>query len=396
MTWRAPASVLLASALAAACLAPGRGLAQVAQDAAPVAEAPAPPAQAPDAAPPTPPEPEPRVEIPEPTTAVPSPPAAAAKEAAEGRLDSEGHRGWIDQSHRFLEAAVFWPFIQLDDFFASERQVRPRAPGSLIHWRQDLIVRGDGTFGYATSLRANLKFPFLSRRWDRLVLNVQGQSDEAFDRLLPDDGPVPAKRRDVSVGVGLTFWETLQTDTDARVGLQAGLPPGYYARLRLRHAVPFGEVLLCRLATTGFWQTNTGWGTSAEVDLDRLLAPWLFSRLAGGATLTQRSRGLEWGEELSFTATAGRSAFSLVGGCGGATDAGPVVEVWRVLTRARRDVWRRWLFLELEPQVTWTRRPGGGRSREEVVLLRLDVQFEQRPAVRSVREGDGGDPHARP
>jgi len=374
MPARTPATTLLVLLLAASWPGPGRVGAQE-----PDEPAPAPPA-----------------EIPEPTTAVPSPPAAAAQQAAEAKADSAGHRGWLDQSHRFLEAAVFWPFIQLDDFFADERQVRPRSPGSLIHWRQDLRARGDGTFGYATSLRADLKFPFLSRRWDRLVLNVQGQTEDAIDRLLPEDGPVPARRREVSVGVGLTFWETLQSDTDLRLGVLASLPPGYYARLRLRHAVPFGEVLLCRLATTQFWQTNTGWGTRGEVDLDRLLAPWLFSRLAGGATITQRSRGLEWGEELTLSATFGRSAFALSGGLGGATDAGPVVEVWRVLTRARRDVWRRWFFLELEPQVTWTRRPGGGRSREEVVLLRLDVQFDQRPAVRSLREGDGGDPHARP
>jgi len=386
MRGQTPARVLLAGLLAAAWSGPALA----------AAPDPGPPAPAPIAEMQPPPDPVLLVEVPEPTTAVPVPQAGVEKQAAEGRVDSEGHRGWLDTSHRFLESAVFWPFIRLDDFFASQRQVRPKAPGSLIHWRQDLIVRGDGTFGYATSLRANLKFPFLSRRWDRLVLDVQGQSADAIDRLLPDDGPVPARRREVSVGVGLTFWETLQTDTDLRVGLLAGLPPGYYGRLRLRHAVPFGEVLLCRLATVGFWQTNTGWGTSAEVDLDRLLAPWLFSRLAGGGTVTQRSRGLEWGEELSLTATFGRSAFSLLGGLGGATDAGRVVEVWRVLTRARRDVWRRWLFLELEPQVTWTRRPGGGRSRVEVVLLRLDVQFEQRPAVPSLREGDGGDPHARP
>jgi len=383
---RTPATVLLASLLAASW----PGLGQV------VAQEPARPEPAPPAETPPPVEPAPPTEIPEPTTAVPSPPEAAAKQVAEGKADSERHRGWLDASHRFLEAAVFWPFIQLDDFFADDRQVRPLSPGSLIHWRQDLRAHGDGTFGYATSLRADLKFPFLSHRWDRLVLNVQGQSADAIDQLLPGDGPAPARRREVAVGVGLTFLETLRSDTDARVGLLAGLPPGYYARLRLRHAVPFGEVVLVRLAASGFWQTNTGWGTHEEVNLDRLLAPWLFSRLAGGATLTQRSRGTEWGEELSLVATFGRSAFALAGGCSGATDSGRVVEVWRVLTRARRDVWRRWLFLELEPQVTWTRRPGGGRVRDEVVLLRFDVQFGQRPAVRSLREGDGGDPHARP
>jgi len=328
----------------------------------------------------TPPPPEaPPGAVPEPTTEVPSPPAAAARDAAEGRADSERQTGWLDQSKRFLETGIFWPIIQLDRFFADDRQVLPRSPGSLVHWRQDLIVRGDGTFGYATSLRASLKFPFLSHRWDRLVLDVSGQTEAALDRLVPGDTPIPSRRREVAVGVGLTLMETLWTDTDARLGLLAGLPPGWYARLRLRHAAWIGEMVLSRLSLSGFWQTNTGWGTREEVDLDRLLAPWLFARLAAVGTLTERSRGTEWVLEQSLVATAGRSAFALAGGASGATDGGRVVEVWRVLARARRDVWRRWLFLELEPQVTWTRHPGGGREREEVVFLRLDIVFEQRP-----------------
>lgn len=390
MPLRAPVMARLAGLLLAGGL--WRGLA-VAQDGAPApaVEAPAAGTAATNPAPPSLPPPDPA-----PTTAEPFPPAAEARRTAEGKAESERQNGWVDQGHRFLEAGLFWPFIQLDDFFADERQVRPTSPGSNIHWRQDLRARGDGSFGYATSLRASLRFPFLSHRWERLSLTVSGQTADALDPLLPGDVPVPAGRRDVAIGVGLTILETLQTATDVRVGLLAGLPPGSYGRVRLRHAVPFGEVLLCRLSAAGFWQTNTGWGTREEVNLDRLLAPWLFSRLAGVATLTQRSRGLEWGEELGLTATFGRSAFALAGGASGATEAGRLVEVWRVLTRARRDVWRRWLFLELEPQVTWTHRPGGGRARAPVVLLRLDVRLDQRPAVRGLPTGEGGDPHARP
>jgi hypothetical protein len=67
---------------------------------------------------------------------------------------------------------------------------------------------------------------------------------------------------------------------------------------------------------------------------------------------------------------------ALLGSASGASDAGAVVERWRVATRLRRDAFRRWIFLELEPEGTWTRPVGGGRKRVLGLTFRVEVQFD--------------------
>ena len=54
------------------------------------------------------------------------------------------------------------------------------------------------------------------------------------------------------------------------------------------------------------------------------------------------------------------------------------VAVYRLFTRVRRDVWRRWLFLELEPEVSWPTAPPLGRHKEHAVTLRVEVAFDGR------------------
>jgi hypothetical protein len=289
---------------------------------------------------------------------------------------------WLDEGHSFIERTIFWPFVQADHFFADDRAVDADLATSYVRWRNDLRLHRDGRVDYQTALRMNLAFPYLARRLDKLRITVAGQSADALDRLLPGDTPVAGPTGQISAGLGLTFLESLRSQSDAQVGLLFDFPLGWYVRLRFRHAHELGSLGLGRASLSGFWQTNTGWGTREELSLERLLQPWLVARLASGATLTEKSRGLEWGAEAALLATVGPStALGLAGGPSGATQTG-VIEVWQATARARRDVFRRWLFLELAPQITWTYQPGGGQRRDELILLRLEVQFQETRASR--------------
>jgi hypothetical protein len=140
---------------------------------------------------------------------------------------------------------------------------------------------------------------------------------------------------------------------------------------------PVDGLFQVRTSTAGFWQTTTGWGARQDVDLERPIGQALLLRLATNATLTQKSRGLEWLSELSLLRTFGtRSAISLTGSAAGAGDAGPVVERYRLATRLRWEAYRSWIFLELEPEGTWTRPPGGGRQRVLALIFRIELQFQ--------------------
>lgn len=327
-----------------------------------------------------------------------APLAAPAQTAAPAAAPDD----WLDEGHQAVSRGLLWPVARLDRFFSDEREVDLPRARSFVRWRNDLKLYDDGAFAYTTDVRAELRFPGLDRRLDRLGLVISGGTTDALDRLLPGDASASDPTGRGSAGLRLDVLDSLFTQTDLRVGLLFGLPVGWFTRLRFRHVQPLGEVLVARLALSGFWQTNTGWGTRQDLDLERPLWPWLLLRLANTATISEVTRGWEWTSELSLLATVGeRGAVGLAGAAMGASRPGQVpgpvpgtligpttawvVETWRVRARLRRDVYRRWLFVELEPELDFVRPPGGGRNRTRSVVLRLEVQFDastRRPGPR--------------
>jgi hypothetical protein len=265
---------------------------------------------------------------------------------------------------------------QLDRFFADEREVDLPRARSFVRWRNDLRVRDDGALSASTDVRVEVQLPSLNRRLRHLRLSVTSSTAGTADRRLAGESP-PDALDATSAGLRLSFPQSALASLDAQAGLLFSLPVGWYSRVRLRHLRPLDASLLARDALAVFWQTNTGYGTRQDASLERPLGPWLLARLGGTGILTERSRGWEWNLDLSLLAALGpRTALSLSGGALGSTRAGLVVEKWRAGARLRRDVVRRWIYLELEPEAEWTRPPGGGRRRLRAVVLRLEVQFD--------------------
>ena len=111
------------------------------------------------------------------------------------------------------------------------------------------------------------------------------------------------------------------------------------------------------------------------------------------------SRGVEWGSDLSLLAYFNPRAGAQIGAAvTGATRnslvvvpasvplqvatvrRAPGIDQYRLYTRLRRDVYRRWIFVEMEPQMAWPWTPDRGRHAEWGVAFRLEVQFQGKEA----------------
>jgi len=306
-------------------------------------------------------------------------------EQAPDPLHPQPEESWLDTGHAAVSERLFWPVERFDRFFSDEREVSTPRPSSFIRWRNDLKIRTDGTFGYGTTLRADLRFPNLSRRLQHLRLTLSGDTREALESTpTPGEPPLPATSNGrLSAGLRYDLLEGLRTQADLQGGLLIRWPIGLFTRLRLRHVEPVDGLFQIRTSSAGFWQTTTGWGVRQDVDFERPFGDALLLRLADNATITQKSRGAEWQSELSLQRTFGASsAVSLMGSASGATDSGPVVEKYRLATRVRWEAFRRWIFLEVEPEGVWLRPVGGGRQRRLAVILRVELQFDEAAARR--------------
>jgi hypothetical protein len=318
----------------------------------------------------------------------PGPPASPAGSAPPAPAPAAPQESWVDTSHDFVSHGFLWAIVSFDRFFADEREVDLPHASSFARWRNVLTLRGSGTVAYAPDLRAEAVLPSFNRRLDRLRLRltVATTTPEAIDPLVPAALLPPDVPHRPSAGLQLTPLESPKARTDIQVGLLMHHPVGWYARTRFRKIQPIGDGLVARLALVGFWQSDIGFGTRQDLSLEHPLSPRLLVRFAGGSMIAQHSRGLEWSSEVAVLAAVWpRTALLTSAGALGASKAGPGVEVWRLQARARRDLFRRWLFLEIAPEMVWTRRAAGDFRRASAVIVRLEIQFEaagpSQPAV---------------
>jgi hypothetical protein len=315
-----------------------------------------------------------------------------------------GQTGWLDVGHAFIERRLFAPVLWADRFFADQRDTEPARSRSFVRFRQELDFtqfRG-GRPGYSFGFSASLRFPSLDQRLERFRIEITGQAQDAFSSLLnPNrnaaETPPDQQYGTADAGIAYRVFETLHTNGDLGVGLMLQLPPGAYARARLRFVEPLGAAFVARQALTGFWRTDTLFGTTGSAELERPIPVLIgaFWRLSGTSTITQKSRGFEWSGDLSLIATlflriGGQLGFSI----SGATAAPVDVDVYKTYLRLRRDVWRRWVYVELQPEYQWPWTQAiGHRIGFWDVALRVEIQFQGRRALPEPEEPPGAVPH---
>jgi hypothetical protein len=399
---------LLAAAVSLALPAPGLdpvedgtvlGLHLDPEGAASAAPAPAP---EPDAATTSTPGPEPSAA----TTAAPGPEPSAATTSAPPAREGDN---WLDIGHAFIEDRIFQPALWVDRFFADQRDLEAERARSFIQWRQEGRISGvRHTLGYTTTVNANLKFPGVNKQLGRLQLEISGQTRDAFTALFPGEstaagtGPLPGQSFGTAdAGLGYRLFETVAstfaTHGDLGAGFILEIPPGVYLRARLRFVESLGYRVLARQALTGFWRTDTYFGSTASADFDRPLPLGTLVRLSGTSTITEKSLGFEWSGTLALIATlklhVGAQVGLAVQGATGAPANVANVEVYRAFLRLRRDVYRRWIFVELAPEYDWAWLPDRARRVGSwAVGLRLEVQFQGNEAARAPIPGEPGPP----
>lgn len=333
-----------------------------------------------------------------PATAAPARAAAVDPSGAPttaSRRAEEGEDSWLDVGHAFIEHRIFAPVLRIDRFFSDERDLEAVRARSFLRWRQELRwPEGASLPGYTTSVSANLKVPGLNKQLRRLQLEIAGQTRDAFTALFPGDRPGPGEVPSADnafgtadAGVGVRLFETLAskvaTHGDLGAGVMLRLPPGAYFRARLRFVEALGNRFLSRQAITGFWRTDTLFGSTGSAEIERPLPYASLARLSGSTTVTERSRGFEWSGDLSLLATVGSRIGAQLGfAVAGATRSQADVDVYQTYLRLRRDVYRRWLFVELAPEYAWPWTAEHGHRGAWAVVFRLEVQFQGNEAAR--------------
>lgn len=293
-------------------------------------------------------------------------------------LSGTGDEALLDRTHARMSRTVCWPSQWFDRFFANPDDMLDDPASTLLRVIGGYRWQDNDDSGNEVRIRASVDLPNASRRL-RLTFRNDDDINEDFS------APTDTRPQDVGENEDSTFraalnWAARQTERDnidLEVGVRSEVKTFVRGRYRIRLPMP-GERWVFRFTESLYWIDGIGAGTQTRFEFDRPLARRTVLRLVTQGEHNEELADQELGWNLDQSAAIyvklnSRAALQYSIGAQGYTDPSANVDVWRTSIRYRRNIWRPWLFWELEPFAFWPR--FDDYHGVSGVVFRLETQF---------------------
>jgi hypothetical protein len=277
----------------------------------------------------------------------------------------------IDRSRDFISEKITTYSKHLDQFFGDERYFQEHNDSVIqLDLSETLAQEGARNFGFEGKVKIDL--PAASKRF-QVVLESNPEQKTANE--VKKDQPVAPVKEIVPANFAASLrFEHRQEDvwhfsSDAGVKLQAPLDP--FTRARGSFSVPIGPWRL-KIAETIFWFNRLGLGATSQLDLERILDPYLLFRATSTATCYEDPSKCDLRQDFSVFHTLSERAAWVYQASIVATNQPILQETdYVVLARYRYRLHKKWVYFELTPQLTVPRADGFRRNAQ--LLMRLEL-----------------------
>ncbi len=273
---------------------------------------------------------------------------------------------WVDASHAYATDKAQELTLWMDSFFG-DPNYDLETPESLV--RVEWVNAWDEEEDYRTRvrLRGKVYLPQLSRRLNLVFSGEDGDSLRDEERDSEDD-----------VGILYNIDERKRSRVDLTLAAGGGdLKPG----IRYRNQGPIGEKSAYRYTQRLQWKDSEGFFTTGQLNLDQGLSENRLLRWSNAAVYGEETAGTEWRTQLSlrqrFEPIDGKHklVMSYFGSVNGYTDPS-YVKNYRLGVLFRRQVYRRFFFIELEPSYNFRKKLDQNRNRAWHIVMRFEVALE--------------------
>ncbi len=275
---------------------------------------------------------------------------------------------WVDESHTYAtnqaQALTEWmdSFFHDPDYEFEQPESRLRLEWSLS-WDE---IEDERT---RLRLRGKLQLPALSRR---LGLVFSGE-----------DSSEPGREEDETedlVGLQYIVAEYLGSRLDATLSVSSSdVTPG----VRYRYQDAIADDISYRFRQRLEYNSNDKLHATSDVDFDYRLAKKKLLRWSNRAVYGEESDGTEWRSRLSLRHRLSSEksdqpfVISYFGAIRGVTDP-DLTKSYGLGVQVRRQVFRKYLFAELEPTYSWRKAyPEDDRDGAWKLVLRLEIALER-------------------
>ncbi|RFA30425.1 hypothetical protein CAI21_04940 [Alkalilimnicola ehrlichii] len=274
----------------------------------------------------------------------------------------------VDKVHRQVATEVVVLGRQLDSLFGHDEFPADDA-GSLLRLGGTVLV-GEGDEDFQSLARFRLAVPRTEQRWN---IFLESETEDLFDGRRHDGRGETGRGRPREQGAvaGLQFLHDFAEvwNFDVDLGVRVRWPLDPYTRVRVRRSFPLATWEL-RLGQSLFWYERTGSGTSSEMRWQREVGTGRLLRSLSEITWLDREQQFYYKQDLlvSQRLQADRGVVYQVG-VRGESEPNHQVDHYFVNARLRRNVWRQWLFVELQPELMFARENDFAVERRVFVTL---------------------------
>ena len=277
---------------------------------------------------------------------------------------------WLDSSHCYITSRADNIAVWMNDFFGNVR-TEEEAPYSTLRLRFDQEWSENNQFDSDIKLRGKLHLPALNKRLS-LLFSEEDADATGNDDLLID-------KRDTPDNVSLQY-EARKRDryrVDFRVGLRSSLYPK--VSVRYRYEYPLQDTLLGTFSEELLYLGDDGFAAKTRIEFDKILAEDKLLQWHNKVDWEEELQGVVWSSSLSLDKKlSGKRAIGYYVAVTGQSQPSDYVSDYSVGVRYRQNIFRPWLFAELQPSYRWSKpAPGLPRENAVVILFRLEAVFKR-------------------
>lgn len=263
----------------------------------------------------------------------------------------------LDMLHHRFSKGLCAPTVWLDNVFGDPlEEVQQQAETTLRIVSSQQFEEG-GTYRDSLAFKARIKMPNFEKRWS-LMLESERDFDDAGISFASGTDSAEGRSRSLTAALQWARQRSNGMELKARVGFYSGLKG--HVKLSARRQRDINDRWLWRLTETVDWRDEKGWRSKTTLDFDRPIGPVRLFRATSlyehSKELHREGRGERW-RQMAMVASQlnKRVAMRYLVSVEGYTQPQNRVDSYRAAVTYRRNTWRPWFYVEIEPYLLWSR-----------------------------------------
>jgi len=268
---------------------------------------------------------------------------------------SKGVFSLLDKPHEKISSGLADFANRVDSYFSNEKNYY-EATGSFVRLTADTVWDEESNeIGFTGDVRLKLNFPQTKKKLKFILESDSDQNRSDVDPVLKDSPLDAADDESYFAGLQSLSGENDQWIFRRTLGVKVRAPLDYFVRIRANKKYKF-DVWRLRLDEGLFWFDSSGAGVDSSIEFDYDLANELLFRSRSYARWINNDKNVDLSQVFSiFQALGKRDLLAYQVGVYGETKPSIIATEYLVAVRYRRNVHDDYLFLEIVPQLLFSK-----------------------------------------